>query len=224
VEEADEQGLLAIGGDLSPNRLLVAYRSGVFPWFSEGGVFFWFSPDPRFVLRPNEVYISKSMRQLFRRQVFTVTLNHDFLAVIQHCALVQRDGQGSHSWISEAFVKGYYELHKQGWAHSVEVWQNGALVGGLYGVAIGTIFSGESMFATVSNASKFGFIALTNWLAARNFTLIDCQCETPHLGSLGASDMPRTEFIRLLTENNSAIPLFSSGIAERLAKIELLGC
>ncbi|MEY4925970.1 MAG: hypothetical protein RI894_406 [Bacteroidota bacterium] len=167
------------------------------------------------MLRPQEIYISKTMRQLFRRKAFKVTLNHDFLAVIQHCALIERNGQGG-SWITEDFVKAYYDLHLKGWAHSVEVWQDGKLAGGLYGVALGTVFSGESMFSTISNASKFGFIAFAQWLATRNFTLIDCQSETAHLSSLGAYNIPRTEFMEHIINNVSSIPLFSSGEAEKL--------
>ncbi len=208
--------MLAIGGDLSSERLLVAYRSGIFPWYSEGGVVFWFALDPRFVVRPQAVYVSKTMRQLFRRNTFKVTLNQNFLAVIQHCALVSRNRQSGSSWITEDFVQGYYDLHLKGWAHSVEVWQDDRLVGGLYGVAIGSVFSGESMFATVSNASKFGFITLAKWLTDRNFSLIDCQSHTNHLETLGAKDIPRAEFMEYILNNESEKPLFSSGIAEKM--------
>ncbi len=155
------------------------------------------------------------MRQLFRRKTFKVTLNKDFLAVIQHCSLINRRGQGG-SWITEDFVTAYYNLHLNGWAHSVEVWQDDKLVGGLYGVAIGSIFSGESMFSNVSNASKFGFITFAQWLASRNFALIDCQSETEHLGSLGAYNIPRTQFMEYIIANDTSIPLFSSGEAEEI--------
>ena len=214
VEDAYYDGLLCLGGDLSPTRLLCAYSSGIFPWFSEDGVVHWFAPTERFVLYPNDLIVSKTMRQLLRRDTFRITLNFDFAAVIQGCATAPRNGQAG-TWITSDFVTGYYDLHRAGWAHSVEVWQGNRLVGGLYGIIIGKVFSGESMFTTVSNASKEGFVILVQWLATQGFTLIDCQTETVHLASFGAQNIDRTDFMHLLQQNTSE-PLFESGRAEKV--------
>lgn len=197
---AEPGGLLAIGGDLSPERLVLAYRNGIFPWFEDDGNFFWYSPDPRFVLFPAELKVQKSMRSIFNRQKFTYSLDTAFEQVMQACALLPRGGQEG-SWISEDFIEGYTELHRQGVAHSVEVWESGELVGGLYGLSLGRIFFGESMFTRVPNASKAGFITLVRALEQNGFWLIDCQQETQHLGSLGARSIARELFLEYLAKN-----------------------
>lgn len=198
---AEPGGLLAVGGDLSPDRLVLAYRNGIFPWFEDEGSFFWYAPDPRFVLFPPELKIHKSMRSVFNQGKFRYTLDTCFDAVIHACAHVTRNGQDG-SWISDAFIEGYTELHRQGLAHSVEVWQDNALVGGLYGLALGRIFFGESMFAREPNASKAGFITLVQALHASGFWLIDCQQQTAHLESLGARGISRELFLEYLGKNS----------------------
>jgi leucyl/phenylalanyl-tRNA---protein transferase len=198
VSHAEEDGLLAVGGDLHPDRLLVAYSQGIFPWYSSGSPILWWSPDPRMVLFPEELKVSKSMQQVLRRDVFQITFDRDFPAVIQSCAKAPRPGQEGSGWLVQAMQEAYTELHRLGHAHSVEVWQAGTLVGGLYGVALGGVFCGESMFSHVSNASKAGFITLVEELRGRNFSLIDCQVHTAHLESLGAREIPRTQFLSLL--------------------------
>jgi len=198
VAAADADGLLAIGGDLAPARLLMAYQSGIFPWFSEGGLPFWFAPDPRFVLFPEELKISKSMQQILRRHTFQFSINKAFEAVIRHCASVPRKEAGNETWITEDFIAAYTQLHRLGYAHSAEAWLDGTLVGGLYGVLLGRVFCGESMFATVSNASKFAFISLVERLRGQGVQLIDCQVYTPHLESLGAKNISRIAYMDLL--------------------------
>ena len=194
------EGVLAVGGDLSVERLLLAYKSGIFPWYSEGEPIIWWSPDPRFVLFPHNLKISKSMRQVIRRKIFTITYDTAFREVIEGCQEIPREGQDG-TWITQEMLEAYVQLHKEGYAHSVEVWQAGKLVGGLYGVALGKCFFGESMFPKVSNASKAAFIDLTTKLRERNFVCIDCQQETNHLGSLGAGCIDRDEFLKILEEN-----------------------
>lgn len=199
VASADVQGLLAIGGDLSPQRLKLAYQSGIFPWYSDGEPILWWSPDPRMVLFPKEVKVSKSMRQLFKKNAFTVTYNQSFENVIRNCAQAKREGQED-TWITEEMMLAYIELHQQGWAQSVEVWKDGELVGGLYGVYLKEqhVFCGESMFAKVSNASKYGFISLVKKLEAEGVEMIDCQVHTSHLESLGAKEIAREVFLSYL--------------------------
>lgn len=197
---AEPGGLLAVGGDLTPERLVLAYRNGIFPWFEDEGSFFWYSPDPRFVLFPAELIVRKSMRSIFNQHKFTYTLDTCFEQVIRACALTPREGQDG-SWISEAFIEGYTELHRQGLAHSMEVWQEGRLVGGLYGLALGRIFFGESMFAQAPNASKAGFITLVRALEHSGFWLVDCQQHTQHLESLGARGISRELFLEYLAKN-----------------------
>ena len=195
VQEADQEGLLAIGGDLSVERLLLAYKSGIFPWFNTGDPILWWSPDPRFVLFPEKLKISKSMKQVLRKTDFTVTVNQDFLSVIKECSLAKREGQ-SGTWITDSMVQGYIKLHELGYAKSVEVWQDNTLVAGLYGLDLNNgIFCGESMFAKVSNASKVGFIS---FIQNTNYKLIDCQVFTNHLESLGAEDISREDFLKFL--------------------------
>jgi leucyl/phenylalanyl-tRNA--protein transferase len=189
---ADEDGLLAIGGDLSTERLLLAYRNGIFPWYSEGEPICWYSPHKRFVILPNEVKISKSMMQVMRSKKFVVTFNCAFSDVVVSCANALRPDQNG-TWIIPEMQKAYNQLHQKGFAHSVEVWQNGNLVGGLYGVLIGKVFCGESMFSKVSNASKLALI----WLCQNlEIELVDCQLYTEHLESMGAKMLSRAEFMK----------------------------
>jgi leucyl/phenylalanyl-tRNA--protein transferase len=202
---ADPSGLLAIGGDLSPERLLLAYKMGIFPWFNPEEPILWWSPHPRFVLFPPKIKVSKSMRQVLRKGKFEVTFDQDFMGVIRGCQDIYRPGQGG-TWISEEIIESYQVLHEHGFVHSVEVWEHGKLVGGLYGGCLGKCFFGESMFAYVSNASKAGFIMLARNLEEQGFDLIDCQVHTPHLESMGAEMMPRMEFLQLV-DQNADVPL-----------------
>lgn len=197
VEKADEHGIIAFGGDLSPERLILAYQSGIFPWFSENEPIIWWSPDPRFILLPEKLKISKSMRPIFNRKEFEVSFDKDFKAVIEACQQAKRKGQ-SGTWITNEMLQAYHELHRLGIAHSVEVWKEGELVGGLYGISLGKSFFGESMFSKVSNASKVGFITLVKKLQDLKFDLIDCQVHTQHLESLGAEFIPRKDFLDIL--------------------------
>ncbi len=197
---AEPGGLLAVGGDLSVDRLVLAYRNGIFPWFEEHGQFYWYAPDPRWVLFPRDLKIHKSMRSIFNRQKFRYTLDTRFSEVMRNCADTIRDGQEG-SWISEVFIESYTRLYEQGVAHSVEVWEAETLVGGLYGIALGKIFYGESMFTQAPNASKAGFITLVQALGRAGFWLIDCQQETSHLESLGARGIARELFMEYLAKN-----------------------
>jgi len=199
VEKANKDGILAIGGDLSVERLLYAYESGIFPWFSPGDPIVWWSPDPRFVLYPQKIKVSKSMKQLFKKQAFQVTLDNDFEEVIKNCRYIKREGQTG-TWITDGMQEAYTKLYQLGYAHSVEVWQERNLVGGLYGVSLGKIFFGESMFSKMSNASKYGFITITKILEEKGFKLIDCQVYTEHLESLGAEFIRRWQFMEELEE------------------------
>ncbi len=198
VDTATEDGLLAIGGDLSIKRLVYAYKRGVFPWFEDNQPILWWSPDPRMVLFPEELKVSKSMKQVLRNSNFMVTINKAFKEVIRECSLAKREGQ-SGTWITKEMIDAYTKLYELGYAKSVEVWLEDELVGGLYGVDLGAIFCGESMFARVSNASKVAFIT---FLQNSNYVLVDCQVYTAHLSSLGAREIPRKEFIHLLTANS----------------------
>jgi leucyl/phenylalanyl-tRNA---protein transferase len=189
--------VIAIGGDLSPERLHLAYSMGIFPWYNEDEPILWWSPDPRMVLFPEDLIIAKSMRAYFNQHKFEVTYNGDFKGVMKACKNQQRHGQDG-TWINDKMIEAYYALHKHGIAQSVEVWQAGEMVGGLYGISIGKVFYGESMFAKVSNASKFGFISLVLKLKAEGFCMIDCQQKTKHLSSLGAQSISRTEFYAIL--------------------------
>jgi leucyl/phenylalanyl-tRNA---protein transferase len=198
---AEEDGLLALGGDLRPERLMLAYRNGIFPWFEENGVYAWFTPDPRCVLIPSELKVHKSMKSTFNQQKFEYSLDTCFDKVIAACAEISRKDQAGNSWINDKYIAAYTKMHQLGVAHSVEVWESGALVGGLYGLAIGKVFCGESMFASVPNASKAGFITLVKALQTAKFTLVDCQQETEHLKSLGAKTIKRVDFMNLLAYN-----------------------
>jgi len=203
VEQANAEGLLAIGGDLTPERLILAYKSGIFPWFNEGSMIMWWSPDPRMVLFPEKVNISKSMRKVLRSKQFTLTKNRCFETVVDLCANVKRRGQEG-TWITTEMKNAYTFLYEHGIAKSYEVWQNKKLVGGLYGIDLGSIFCGESMFSRVDNASKFGFIMLAQELQSKNYQLIDCQLPTSHLRSLGAEEISRKRFMELLNSNISS--------------------
>lgn len=196
AEHAMPDGLLAIGGDLSITRLLLAYKNGIFPWF-EGDIPLWWCPDPRFVLFPDELKVSKSMRSLLKRNAFNFTINKAFALVIEQCKATERKGQDG-TWITEDVEMAYNNLNKQGYAISAEAWLNNELVGGLYGVVLGNVFFGESMFCTVSNASKYAFIKLITNLQSLGITLIDCQVYTEHLESLGARMIERKEFLTLI--------------------------
>lgn len=192
---AERGGVLAAGGDLSTGRLLSAYRQGIFPWYGPEEPILWWCPDPRFVLFPEKLKVAKSMRPYFNQRKFGLSFDTCFTAVMEACAQQERPGQRG-TWITDEMLDGYTALHQAGYAHSVEVWSEGELAGGLYGVAIGQVFFGESMFARQSNASKFGFISLVRELRQRGFALIDCQQATPHLKSLGAESIPRRTFLR----------------------------
>lgn len=199
VSQAEPDGLLAVGGDLSLARLELAYRSGIFPWY-EGEYILWWCPDPRFVIFPDELRVSKSMQQLFRKKTFSFTINKAFREVISNCQQISREGQDG-TWITGDVLEAYTEFHKAGFAHSAEAWLDGELVGGCYGVRMGNVFFGESMFSKVSNASKFAFISYVQQLIREGVQLIDCQVYTEHLESLGARMIPRTHFIELLKAN-----------------------
>lgn len=188
----EPNGLLAIGGDLSAERLIEAYRHGCFPWYQEGQPLLWWSPDPRTVLFPKELHLSRSLRKTLRQKAFQITFDRDFAGVIQACAAPRDYADGT--WITTDMQRAYLRLHERGIAHSVEVWQEGALVGGLYGLAIGQLFFGESMFSRTDNASKVGFATLVTRLEQWGFVLIDCQMPTQHLHSLGAREIPRDQF------------------------------
>lgn len=205
----DPNGLLAAGGDLSPGRLLAAYRLGIFPWYEEGQPILWWSPHPRTVLFPAEIHVSRSLRKVLRRRVFSVTADRCFGKVIDACAEPRPGAQGT--WITAAMRAAYCRLHEMGHAHSIEVWQQGRLVGGLYGVALGRVFFGESMFSRVSNASKVALVYLCRQLQSWGFELIDCQVETEHLLSMGARSISRAEFQQLLARYTGAECAVSPG-------------
>ena len=197
---ADEDGLLAIGGDLSTQRLLLAYQSGIFPWYNADEPICWWSPDPRFVLYPDEIKVSSSMKTVLQNGTFRFTINRAFTQVIQNCKTISRTGQDG-TWISPDMQKAYTNLHELGYAHSAETWLDGKLVGGIYGIRLGKIFFGESMFSLNPNASKFAFINYVKQLQKENVALIDCQLHTNHLESLGARMIPREIFAEMLTAN-----------------------
>ncbi len=196
VEHAAKSGLLAVGGDLSPERLLAAYREGIFPWYGAGEPILWWSPDPRFVLFPDELHVSRSMRQFLKKRVVRITFDRAFREVISACRK-PRPGQDG-TWITREMLEAYCALHDLGYAHSVEVWQGESLVGGLYGLSLGRAFFGESMFSAIPNASKAALVTLVEHLRKRGFDLIDCQVETDHLAGLGARPIPRRTFCSLL--------------------------
>lgn len=194
---SDEEFVIAVGGDLSVDRLRLAYRHGIFPWILQGRMIEWWCPDPRFVLFPEKLKVSKSLAKVIKSNRFTVTFDQDFPAVIEQCRLAPRHNQPG-TWIKKKVVTAFCALHEAGHAHSVEVWQGQELVGGLYGVSVGRCFCGESMFAKVSNASKVGFVALVRRLQESGCSLIDCQMPSEHLASFGAESIPRLDFLDLL--------------------------
>ncbi|MBS1733440.1 MAG: leucyl/phenylalanyl-tRNA--protein transferase [Bacteroidetes bacterium] len=199
VEEADEDGFLAIGGDLSTERLLEAYRNGIFPWYNEDEPICWWSPDPRCVLFPQKLHVSKSMNQLIRKGQFRFSMDTCFTEVMENCRSMARKGEQG-SWIQDELIAAYTKLHELGYAHSGETWYDGKLVGGMYGVQLGKIFFGESMFSFMSNASKFALTGFVKELVKQDVQLIDCQMKTDHLLSLGAEMIPRSEFIAILRQ------------------------
>jgi leucyl/phenylalanyl-tRNA--protein transferase len=201
-EEASSEGIIAIGGDLSPERLMHAYRKGIFPWYSDEYPILWHCPPKRMVLFPEELKISKSMKQVLRKEIFTITENQAFEEVIHHCKFIKRkaeDGEEG-TWITDEMQEAYIRLHKLGYAKSLEIWLHGELVGGLYGVDLGTIFCGESMFSKVSNASKTAFIHL----AQSGYKLIDCQVYSDHLARFGAREISRNAFLRILKRHSNS--------------------
>ncbi len=197
---APKEGLLAVGGDLSQERLLLAYRMGIFPWYSRYEPILWWSPDPRLVLYPGELRVSRSLQKTIKKGLFRVTLDQAFEAVITACAQ-SRTSADEGTWIVEEMIGAYCNLHESGFAHSVETWRDDELVGGLYGVSLGRCFFGESMFTHISNASKVAFVALVKYLQALNFNLIDCQVTTPHLLRFGAREIPRTRYLNELDKS-----------------------
>lgn len=194
---ANRDGLLAVGGDLHVDRLLAAYMTGIFPWYSKGDPILWWSPDPRLILIPENLHVSRRLRRTLNQGVFEFTMDTVFEDVITSCAQVRNDSREG-TWIVEEMIDAYIQLHGAGYAHSVEAWQDGRLAGGLYGVAIGTCFFGESMFTTVSNASKAAFVRLAEFLSRNGFVMIDCQVTTSHLMRFGAREMPRSLFLNAL--------------------------
>jgi leucyl/phenylalanyl-tRNA--protein transferase len=200
LEGAEADGLLAAGGDLSVERLLLAYRNGIFPWFSEEDELpLWWSPDPRFVLFPPELKVSKSMKQVIKSGQFNFKVNTSFAQVIHNCSSIRRKGMDG-TWITAEIENAYTRLHQLGYAHSAEAWSDGRLAGGLYGIRMGHVFFGESMFSKESNASKFAFINWVQQLQSEGVKLIDCQMHTPHLESLGGRMIPRSAFIEMLEQ------------------------
>jgi leucyl/phenylalanyl-tRNA--protein transferase len=201
VNQSSFEGILAIGGDLSPERLLLAYKSGIFPWFNPGEPILWWAPKSRMVLYFEDLTISKSMRNVLNRNTFNVTFNQDFRAVISNCSTIKREGQRG-TWISQEMIEAYCKLNEMGIAKSVEVWQENQLVGGLYGIDLGNVFCGESMFSKVSNASKVAFISLAQNLKNENYKVMDCQVYNEHLDSLGCKEIDRELFMEILNSES----------------------
>ena len=197
ADSASKEGIVAIGGDLDPNRILKAYKNGIFPWFENDDHLVWWSPDPRMVLFPEKLKISKSTKKLLKENFFKVTFNQSFDEVVDSCAKVKRFGQNG-TWITNGLKKAYSKLHNMGHASSVEVWKDYELVGGLYGIDLGDVFCGESMFTKANNASKIGFVHLVKELTKNKYKLIDCQVPSAHLKSLGAEEVSRKEFLKYL--------------------------
>ena len=196
-DQADAEGLLAIGGDLVPQRLVLAYSTGIFPWYNEGEPILWWSPDPRMVIRPEEFRPSKSLRKWARKHSFRLSMDEDFESVLRACSRIPRPRQGG-TWITNDMVEAYLALHEVGVAHSIECWEGDCLVGGLYGLSLGNVFFGESMFSAASNASKLAFWALNQYAESTGLEFIDCQLHNSHLESLGAYTIPRKEYLQWL--------------------------
>lgn len=214
---ADPDGLLAVGGNLAPQTLLKAYRSGIFPWFDRDPILWW-SPSERAVIPPLELHLSRSMRKVLKQSSFSVTLNQNFSAVIAACAAPRGD-QGT--WITPQMQRAYAELHRLGYAQSIEVWQGGNLVGGLYGLSVGTIFCGESMFNRIANGSKIALFHLAWWCHVAGFRYIDCQLENPHLSSLGVPCITRRDFLRLLSENSVDLSAGATAASPKLCSVPI---
>jgi leucyl/phenylalanyl-tRNA---protein transferase len=200
----EPDGLMAVGGDLSPERLLLAYRWGIFPWYHDDQPILWWWLAPRLMVKPQEVHVSHSIRNAINQKKYTVTFDKVFTTVMQRCGDVKRKGQDG-TWIMPEMIDAYSVLHQLGYAHSVEVWEGDSLVGGLYGIALGKIFFGESMFTEKTNASKVGFVFLADYLASKGFTWIDCQQDTPHMRTLGAHLVEEADFLDILRENQTYI-------------------
>ena len=200
----EPDGLLAIEGDLSPDRLLLAYSNGIFPWFSQGEPILWWSPNPRFIVYPKNIKISHSMKKLIKKNTYKVSFDTCFREVISNCSMIRKE---TGTWITNEMIEAYCKLHELGYAHSVETWFDGKLVGGLYGISMGKCFFGESMFSTMDNASKFAFISFGKVLEEKGFSIIDCQVHTNHLESLGAVNMTRENFLELIKKGISIPPL-----------------
>lgn len=208
---ARKDGLLAIGGDLSEERLIIAYSMGIFPWYNEGSPILWWSPDPRLILIPEEIKVSRSLRKVINKGIFKVTMDTAFEQVIRNCAETPREGQGG-TWITDEMIEAYTGLYRAGYAHSAESWHEGELVGGLYGIILGKAFFGESMFSRMTNASKVAFVHLVKLLKEQGFRIIDCQVKTEHLISMGAKDISRQSFMEMLRDslgNNPFRPEYS---------------
>jgi len=196
---AREDGLLAVGGDLSQDRLLLAYKMGIFPWYSDSEPILWWSPDPRFVLYPDDIKISKTLKKIIEKDIFHITIDQAFSQVITSCARIRlQNNEGT--WIDKDMIKAYCKLHESGFAHSVEAWHEGELAGGLYGVSLGRCFFGESMFTRISNASNVAFVFLVEYLKSLSFDMIDCQVFSEHLVRFGAKEIPREQFLRELEQ------------------------
>jgi len=200
----EPDGLMAVGGDLSPERLLLAYRWGIFPWYHDDQPILWWWLAPRLMVKPEDVHVSHSIRNAINQKKYSVSFDKDFTTVMQRCGDVKRKGQDG-TWIMPEMIEAYTTLHQMGYAHSVEVWEDDILVGGLYGIALGKIFFGESMFAEKTNASKVGFVFLANYLASKGFTWIDCQQDTPHMRTYGAKLVEEDDFLEILRENQSFV-------------------
>jgi len=197
---ADRDGLIAFGGDLSPKRILSAYSQGIFPWYSPGEPILWWSPDPRFVLFPQKFHISKSLSKVIQKSNYTVTMDQAFVSVIKECANTRIEN-GCGTWITDNMIQAYCQLYEMGFAHSVETWMDGQLIGGLYGISLGRMFSGESMFFRKSNASKIALVALITFARSYEFDFIDCQVTTTHLKNFGAENISRDIFLQLLKKS-----------------------
>jgi leucyl/phenylalanyl-tRNA--protein transferase len=195
--EASYEGILAVGGDLSVERLLLAYRNGIFPWFDDDEPILWWSPPQRMVVNPQEYKIVKSLRNILNRKIFKITFNQNFPEVIRQCQQMKRNGQQG-TWITDSMLEAYTKLHEIGIAKSIEVWQNDDLVGGLYGVDLGKVFCGESMFSKVPNASKVAFVTLIQQLKEENYLMLDCQVHNDHLEKLGAFEISRDSYMKIL--------------------------
>ena len=208
-EEADREGLLASGGNLSPGVLLSAYEQGIFPWYSGDSPILWWSPDPRCILWPSKRHMSRSMQKLIRMKKFTVKFDTVFSEVIQRCAGINRKNEDG-TWITQEMINAYCRLHDLGYAHSVEVWESGRLAGGLYGLSLGKIFFGESMFSEEKNSSKLAFLTLAEFLEENDFVFLDCQIYSEHLGTMGAEIMTRREYLMHLANNRGESGLYGS--------------